>query len=167
MKAYAHFLRHERSAALREHEAAWRADPADPETNIVFACDACALGDWDRGLALVRDVMERTPEYPDWLHLIPAVHHYVQGRYEEALTEAERCQNDCFPWSPLCRAAALGQLGRSNQAAGEMGRLLNLVPDFPTRGPKLLRRILYHDRSVKQMLAGLTKADVARMSPEG
>lgn len=158
MQAYRHFLRRERSAAIREHEAAWRADPHDPATNIVFAADACALGDWDRGLTIVRDVMERTPQYPDWLHLIPAVHWYVQGRYEESLSEAERCHTDSFPWSPLCRAAALGQLGRTDEAAGEMRRLLAVVPDFRTRGPELLRRILYYGRNVNRVLAGLAKA---------
>jgi adenylate cyclase len=158
MKAYLHFLRRERPAALREHEAAWRADPHDPATNIVFAADACALGDWDRGLTLIRDVMDQTPQYPDWLHLIPAVHCYVRGRYEESLSEADRCHTEGFAWSPLCRAAALGQLGRIDEAAGEMRRLLMLVPNFRTRAPELLRRILYSDRSVKRMLDGLAKA---------
>lgn len=158
MRGYADFLRGNRSASLREHEAAWRANPDDPSTNIVFASDACALGDWDRGLALVRDVMERTPQYPDWLHLLPAVGHYLRGEYEECLSEARRCQTDTFPWSPLCRAAALGQLGRREEAAAEMRRLLDLVPDFRTRGTDLMRRILYSHRSVKAMSAGLQKA---------
>lgn len=161
MKAYAHFLRRERGAAFREHEAAFRTDPDNLSTKIVYASDACALGDWDRGLALVQDVMAQTSQYPDWLHLIPAVHWYVRGQYERALSQAEQCQTEGFPWSPLCRAAALGQLGRTDEAAAELRRLLTLVPDFRIRGPELLRRILYHDRSVKQMLAGLAKANVA------
>ncbi|GEM_PF-2239800 len=161
MGGYANFLQGNRSASLREHEAAWRANPDDPSTNIVFASDACALGDWDRGLTLVRAVMERTPQYPDWLHLLPAVGHYLRGEYEECLSEAQRCQTDTFPWSPLCRAAALGQLGRREKAAAEMRRLLDLVPDFRTRGTDLMRRILYSHRSVKAMSAGLQKATEA------
>ena len=61
----------------------------------------------------------------------------------------------------MCCAAALGQLGRTGEAAVELRCLLDHVPDFRTGGRDLLRRILYSDRSVTAMLAGLQKAEDA------
>jgi adenylate cyclase len=48
-------------------------------------------GEWDRGLAILGKGMELNPHYPGWFHMAPFFY-YLQGRYKEALQEAQQFQ---------------------------------------------------------------------------
>ena len=59
------------------------------------------------------------------------------------------------------RAAALGQLGRQNEAKTAVGQLLKLEPDFATRGRWLISRYVKVDDLVDTIIEGLRKAGLA------
>jgi hypothetical protein len=161
MWARYHFLRQAKNACLHEHEAALAANPQEPWTKTLFASDACGLGDWDRGLALFREVTESVPHYPNWLHLIPAMYHYFAQDYEQAAGEAARSRPNGLFWSPLCAAAALARLGRTDEAAVELHHVLDSVPGFRRRAPEILQPILFSQQNTRVMLAGLDRAAAA------
>jgi adenylate cyclase len=92
-------------------------------------------GEWDRGLAILGKSIELNPHYPGWFHMAPYFYYYLQGRYLEALQEAQQFQMPQFCWDPLLRAAVLGQLGREREAAQAVAKLLRLKQDFSANGP--------------------------------
>jgi hypothetical protein len=56
------------------------------------------------------------------------------------------------------RAAALGQLDRRSEAEKKVAELLALMPDFETRGPRVMQRIVFTKKNVGLLLDGLRKA---------
>ena len=61
-------------------------------------------------------------------------------------------------WDLLLRAAALGQLGKEPEANKAVAELLQLRPDFPTRGRYLIGFYAKTDALADAMIDGLQKA---------
>ena len=59
---------------------------------------------------------------------------------------------------PLYQAAALGQLGRKEDAKATLEILLQLRPDFPARAHELTGRLIKAEGEVDHILEGLQKA---------
>jgi hypothetical protein len=63
-----------------------------------------------------------------------------------------------FHVDPVARAAALGHLGRQDEAGTVMAELLELVPDFKESGRETIQRIFRYNQPVELLLEGLRKA---------
>ena len=86
---------------------------------------------------------------------------YRRGEYENALAEALKFNYPELFWDPLVRAAALGRLGRHDEAKTAVGQLLKLEPDFATRGRLLISRYVKVDDLVDTIIEGLRQAGLA------
>ena len=156
--ALVHFLRFHRELFLQEMEHGLRLKPNHALYVSAFALHVGMIGEWERAVILMNKAMRLNPHHPGWYHLIPFMNHYRLGEYELALIEANRFNIPDFHWDPLIRAAALGQLGRQTEASKAVDELLNLVPDYKTRGRSLIRRYAYLDEHVDILAEGLRKA---------
>ena len=78
------------------------------------------------------------PHYLGWFHVAPFFSFFLHDRCEEAYQEALAFKMPRLFWDPLLRAAALGRLGRVQEGAQALTKLLQLRPDFPTAGPFLI-----------------------------
>jgi TolB-like protein len=157
-KANFHFLRNERDLFLLEAEKALGLNPNSP-FNIGYLGWALALyGEWDRGLGILGKAMELNPHYPGWFRMAPYFYLYQQSRYPEALQEAQQFQMPQFFWDPLLRAAALGQLGRDQEAAQALTQLLAVKPDFPSQARFLIGCQAKSPNLVEGLLDGLRLA---------
>ena len=90
--------------------------------------------------------------------MAPYFNHFLQEKYAEAYQEALAFQMPQFFWDPLLRAAALGRLGREQEAAQAVGQLLHLRPDFPTRGRFLISCYVKFDYLTDAIIEGLRQA---------
>ncbi|MGD0826910.1 MAG: hypothetical protein ABSA09_02340 [Desulfobaccales bacterium] len=133
-----HFRYNERDLFLQEAEKALALNPNSPFLIGYLGWLLALYGEWDRGLAILGKGIELNPHYPGWFHLAPYFYFYRQGRYMEALQEAQQFQMPQLFWDPLLRAAALGQLVREREADQAVAELLQLKQDFPTKGPFLI-----------------------------
>ena len=59
------------------------------------------------------------------------------------------------------RAAALGQLGRQDEANNAASQLLEMVPDFAPRSRAMISRYVKVDSLVDKVIEGLRKAGLA------
>ena len=84
--------------------------------------------------------------------------HYRQSNYVEALAVSEGFGLQGFYVDHLLRAAALGQLGRCEEARAELETALEVRPDFAWRYRELLHRAFMLDALVEMLLDGLRKA---------
>jgi adenylate cyclase len=132
------FFLNERDLFLLEAEKALALNPQSPFLSGYLGMLLALYGEWERGLAILEKGMELNPHCPGWFHVAPCLYFYHQGRYLEALQEAQQFQMPQFFWDPLLRAAALGQLGRDQEAAQALRELMAVKPDFPSQARFLI-----------------------------
>ena len=102
--------------------------------------------------------MKLNPYHPTWFHLAPFMDYYRRGEYENAFAEALKFNFPELYLDPMMRAAALGQMGRQNEAKAAVSQLLKLEPDFATRGRTLISRYVKVDGLVDTIIEDLRKA---------
>lgn len=115
-------------------------------------------GDWENGVALMREVMERNP------YCLPLVHHGLwawqvhRGDYEAAYRMAQEYRDPGFFWRELMLACSLGLLGRSAEARVHVSELLLLKPQFQAHGRTLIGNYLKPAELRDRVAEGLGKA---------
>jgi tetratricopeptide (TPR) repeat protein len=160
--ALVHFLKGQKNDFLMEAEKTLRLN-----SNHALLCAALALhiamvGEWERGIELMKRAMRLNPHHPGWYYLVDYLNFYRQGEYELALIEAGRFNISAFYWDPLIRAAVQGQLNQQAEAEKSLNELLDLIPDFKQRGKDLIRRFAYSDEHVEMIWDGLQKAGIEK-----
>jgi adenylate cyclase len=156
--AHVHFFRNERELFLSEAETALALNPNAPAFIGFLGWLLALYGEWERGLAILKKGRELNPHYPGWFHMAPYCYNFLQERYEEAYHEARAFQMPQLFWDPLLRAAVLGRLGRDQEAAQAVAELLQLRPDFPTRGRFLISCYVKFKDLADTFIDGLHKA---------
>ncbi len=63
---------------------------------------------------------------------------YRQDEYENDFAEALKFNYPDLFFDPLMRAAALGRMGKVHEAQNAAEKLLELVPDFSSKGRELI-----------------------------
>ena len=64
-------------------------------------------------------------------------------------------------WEPLTQAAASGQLGRTEDGQRAAEALLDLKPDFPSRGRVLIEHYIKFDDILERVVEGLRRVGVS------
>lgn len=156
--ANVYFHNSEKESFFREAEKALALNPNAPATIGCLGWMAALYGDWEHGLALLQKGMDLNPLYPGWYHLAPYCHCYLHGDYEAAYHHARQFQMPQLFWDPLSRAAALGQLARTEEAHSALGELLLLKPDFAAAAPRRIGFLVKLEGLSQALLEGLRKA---------
>ena len=145
------------AAAREEIERALATNP-----NSLFILDwlgyvLTLVGDWDRGPAMIKMIMQRNPYYHPVSHCGLWVDWVRQEDYERAYRETINFRKTWTFWTPMMRAISLGQLGRVVEGKLAVERLLALKPDFASRGRKLIKHYIKFDDIAEKMIEGLAK----------
>jgi len=116
------------------------------------------LGEWERGVALIRRSMARNANHiPVTAHALWA-NHLRLGEFEEAYQAALLYRDPTFFWRALMRACCLGHLGRIAEAKLEVAELLQRKPEFRSRGRVLIGRHIKFPDLFERVVEGLRKA---------
>ena len=153
-----YFHQGNREMFLRHVDLTIALNPNSPYIVGVAGWHLMLYGEWERGLALLRKGMKLNPYYPSWFHMATYMNAYRRGAYEKAFDEAIKFNFPGLFLDPMLRAAALGQMGKEGKARSALGELLEMVPDFPTRGRQLINRYVKVDGLTDAILEGLRKA---------
>ena len=78
--------------------------------------------------------------------------------YDNAFAEALKFNHPELFWDPMMRAAALGQMGRQEEAKTAVEQLLTLEPDFRVRGRQLISHYVKVVELIDMIIEGLQKA---------
>jgi adenylate cyclase len=161
MLANALFDRRDLAGFRAAGERAIALNPNDPDLLAHFGTRLTFIGEWERGVALVRKAIALNPEYPQW-YLDPIIYyHYQTGDYEQALTESQRQQFSDDVWVYLFRAMILGQLGRSEEAQPMIEAAVRRKPDVRERLFDMARIWNVPDPQIEHIADGLRKAGLA------
>jgi len=164
-KAYAHFHRGEKSLFLSEIGQVLALNP-NAAYMVGFSGFLMALiGEWERGLAVMAEGELLNPYHPAWLQGALCLYAYNQGDYVHALTILERANMPDLFWLPLIRAAALGRLGRTQEAKMAIAELVRLKPDIVSRCRELIGRLVKIEDLINKLHKGLQEAGLDTGKP--
>ena len=101
---------------------------------------------------------ELNPYHPGWFHFLPWLEAFTTEDYESALAAACRVNMHQSFWDPLLRAATLGKLGRTDEAALAYRELTTLHPSFVARPDHYVGCFVHADETRADVLDGLSVA---------
>ena len=159
-----YFHRGDKELFIQQVEETVALNPNSPYVVGVAGWHMMLYGIWDRGLTLLKKGMKLNPYHPTWFHLAPYMDYYHRGLYENALSEALKFNFPELYWDPLMRAAALGQMGKENEAKAAVDDLLKLEPNFIDRGRLMINRYVKVDDLIDGITNGLRKAGLADLN---
>jgi TolB-like protein len=154
-----HYFRGELEQAFLAGERAVAANPNYAEVRAMLGLRLAHSGEWERGIALVREAMAGNPAPPGWYYFPLSSDAIRQGDDEEALAWADKVDMPMFFWTHVFRAAILGRLGRHAEATAAIARLQEVYPGFGMEEADIELGKHYMDAPVRQrILEGLRLA---------
>jgi adenylate cyclase len=156
--ALVRFYSNELSAALKESYRALALNP-----NSLFIVDGIGYimtlsGEWERGTALIRKTMKLNPYYRNVVHYALWVDCLRQEDYEGAYMETMSLRRPAVFWYPLAKASTSGLSGRYEEGRKFVENLLQLKPDFPSRGRVLIGHYVKFEEIVERIVHGLRRS---------
>jgi len=130
MLADAYFNVHDLENFRREGERALRLNPNNPYLVSNYGLRLALMGEWERGLSLMRKAIAMNPDHTGWYRIPFVLYHYERKEYAQALSQVRRIDMPDFYWSHMTAAMTLGQLGPEREARASLDRLLALKPNF-------------------------------------
>lgn len=156
--SYVLLLRREMELFASEVDAALALNPNSPNFSGSIGYLHAISGDLERGAALLRTAIDLNPSHPRWFHHGLFLVHYLRGEYEQAYWEAEQIGHQVAFWDPVLRAAALGKLGRIDEAEAAMDEVRRIKPDFERRVWEFMARTGTPPDAWPELVDGLRNA---------
>jgi TolB-like protein len=122
--------RHQWDLARTHGADAARAGSGNPTLLATAGTLIANAGDWQQGVALLRESLRLNPLHPGYMHTLLAQDRLMVDDDAAALAEASLIHDPGRIAGPLFRAMALVGLGHVDQAREEMAAVLELDPGF-------------------------------------
>lgn len=145
-------------AALAEVETARSLNPESLLYMDLIGYYLSLLGEWDRGIKLIRKASRLNPFYRVHTRYAIWANYFRLEDYAAAWRETEVLLGTGDFWSPLARAATAGQLGRIDEGRACAEELLAYKPDFHERGRVLIRHGIKFEDIAERIYEGLEKS---------
>jgi TolB-like protein len=158
-----YFHRGNKKLFLKSVEETIALNPNSPYIIGVAGWHMALYGEWDRGLKFLKKGIKLNPYHPSWFHLVTFMDYYRRGEFENAFAEALKFNYPELFWDPLMRAVALSQMGKKSEAKTTVSQLLNLEPDFITKGRYLINRYVKIDAIIDGIVKDLQKAGLKNL----
>ena len=155
--ATVYFFRKDKTHFRVEVERVLSLNPNDAAAKAYLGFLMAALGEWERGCQMVESAMQLNPNCPGYFYFARCVNSYRLHKYEEALEGVARINMPGYFHAPAIQAAALGQLGRYDEASKALQDLLALRPNFGAEARREYAK-LYDDENAGHIIDGLRKA---------
>jgi TolB-like protein/Tfp pilus assembly protein PilF len=155
--ATVYFFRKEMVPFRVEAERTLALNPLDASAKAYLGLLIAAAGEWDRGCQMVESAMQLNPNCPGYFYFARCCNAYRQGKYSEVLEAVARINMPGYYHTHALRAAALGQLGRQEDAQKALQDLLALRPDFAATARQEYAK-WYEPELIEQLIDGLRKA---------
>ncbi|UOG92861.1 MAG: hypothetical protein L3K52_03795 [Candidatus Thiothrix sulfatifontis] len=106
-----------------ELETARQLNPFDTSVEYMYGFGLYMTGDQAAGIQAIRDLMALAFPQPNWYYVLPFLHAFNQGRYQNAWVLAERIQYFGY-WGELARSVSCFRLGQTVRSLQELQELL-------------------------------------------
>jgi TolB-like protein len=155
--ATVYFFRKEMVGFKVEVERTLKLNPLDASARAYLGLLIASAGEWDRGSEMVESAMQLNPNCPGYFYMAAAWNAYRQRRYSEVVEAVARVNMPNYFHTHAMHAAALGQMGRHDEARNAVQELLALRPNFATAARQEYAK-WYSSELIEHVLDGLRKA---------
>jgi adenylate cyclase len=160
MKGYIHLFRNELAEGLAEAERALKLGP-----QTLFMMDGIGyvmtmMGDWERGPALIEEVIRLNPFYSNLVHYALWINWLRQENFAKAYDETLKLNRPAFFWDHIARVSSLGLIGNIEDGRKAATELLKLKPDFAERGRILIGHYIKFGDIFERIIEGLNAVGV-------
>jgi TolB-like protein/tetratricopeptide (TPR) repeat protein len=147
----------ELAAAINEAHRALDLNP-----NSLFVLDGLGWiltfsGDWENGPCLAEKAIRLNPYHRAIAHDALWLDYLRQQKLELAHEEAFNRQRLWLFWDPLIKASTLGLLGKEKEGQRYARKLLQLRPDFPQKGRRLIGNLIKFEEITSLIEEGLRR----------
>lgn len=133
-------------------------NPHAPSTKLSAGFFRSLAGDWTNGCAMLNSALSTLLHPPGWAYRVTFLDHYRRKNYVEALHEIGKYHAPEHFTPPLLRAAALAQLGRTEEASSSVAEVLRICPRFKAIAPRYFRYLTAFDDISDHLRHALHKA---------
>ncbi|MCW2241542.1 tetratricopeptide repeat protein [Azospirillum canadense] len=154
----AYWLRQEPTLSIAAYEKALALNPNDSDILADLGRCYSLIGEWDKGVPMIREAFARNPAQPSWYHIVIALFHYVHKRYDNALVEARQVGVPESVLPHIALAMIHGQTGNKADAAQEVDNILRIDPEFGAKAMSELARRNIAPGTIASIVEGLQKA---------
>ncbi|WP_442579362.1 tetratricopeptide repeat protein [Mesorhizobium sp. ASY16-5R] len=128
-RSLAYWFIYDLDSSIASLEAARAINPNDTAITADLGQRYAMLGKWDRAIPLLEESYARNPAQPGGYRIGLFLYHYAHGRYEEALMQARK-MGSLVIYGPVAVAMAAAELGRDEEAARAVRRIMAIDPDY-------------------------------------
>ena len=141
-------------------------NPINPHVLGQVGLRTARAGNWDEGMALVRQSIDRSIKAPWGYHIAIALDDYRREDYHAALADAGQFAGARIVTVAVVLAAIHGQLGNKGEARRALARAEALDP-IAVREPAAWLRRAYNlpEDVIDQLMDGLVKAGLPAFAP--
>jgi TolB-like protein/Tfp pilus assembly protein PilF len=164
--ATVYFFRKEKIPFRVEAERALALNPLDASVKAYLGLLIASTGEWDRGCQMVESALQLNPNCPGYFYFARCWNAYWQGKYAEVLEGVALINMPNYFHVPAIQAAALGQLGRQEEAQKVLRDVLALRPDFAVTVRQEYAK-WFDAELIEPVLDGLRKAGLEIPEKEG
>ncbi len=136
-----------------ELEIARQTNPFDTSIEYLYGFGLYMTGQQEAGIQAIRSLMALSFPQPDWYYVLPFLHAFNEGNYQEALTLAERIQHFGY-WGELARCVSYFQLGQAERSLQELQELQRNNSDLLS-GQNPDKRSIFSHQALKKVLSTL------------
>ncbi len=126
----AYFARGEVAASFAAGDTALSLNPFDPATRTVYGIRLVAVGQYDRGAAMLKETSANSVQRPPWLNSYLFLAAYLKGDLATAAQYANLDASETYPLTLLARALSAAGNGDRDKAKQMIDRLGTLHPAF-------------------------------------
>jgi hypothetical protein len=138
-----------------------RLNPNDMEVVAELGLRHALQGEWDKGVPLVQEAYRSNPALPGTYRIALSLWHFVEGRFDESLSEALNIDAAGLVYPQVMIAISAYRLGRSKDAQAAMTRLLALKPTYGDTVIADLESRNLHPDLIAAIVQGLRDAGLA------
>jgi tetratricopeptide (TPR) repeat protein len=154
----ARFVRQEVEAGFAAGARAVENNPLNVDTLALYAARLLAKGDYDKGLAMMREAEESTLPRSPVIEFCLFLGAYLTGDWPTAILHANHITIETFPPGLVARAITSAATGDQARAASSIERLVAINPDWASDPRRLLANLFVSPVLVDRLARGLATA---------
>jgi TolB-like protein len=156
--AWAYLFHHKRGESLKAADQCIALNPNAADRVGAMGFVLICAGEFERGYVLMNDSILHNPYCPWWFYAGFVFYFLHKKDYLKAFHCAEKVDVPELFWDPLLKAAALGQLNRTDEAGKNLKLLTQLVPNAASQVKEIIESFLLSQDLHNEILEGLRKA---------
>lgn len=131
-------------------------NPHAPSTQLSAGFFRSLAGDWDAGERMISEALEMIAYPPGWAFRATFLNAYRQKDYSRALYEIKKYPAAEQITPLLLKAAALGQLGRKDEAQSAIAEVFRICPKFTSLSDRYFRYLSCFESLSDHLKEGLS-----------